>query len=333
MREIHEFWANLIQIVIGTWLLSRHLGYAAVGPIIVALLALSAIFFFSPRAKKYQVGWLAKTQERVGKSTVRKEKKKVVATTDMTLGITSAMIGHIKSIKMVGFVEPLAQKLAKLRADEVLASRAFRVCGSITSAIAQIPVTLSPVLAFALFQGVVASTGQKLDETRMFTSLAYITLLSEPWFWMFEAVLGMSAASGAFERIEKYLEESTRQDTRLIGEVQGQNAAHTSDGIELSVLPSRGIDVPAIEVESMSAAWSKDHTELSDITFSIAKGQFGILLGSTASGKTSLLKSLLGEVPFMTGTVKVSSIRVSWCEQSPWLLVSKTIKYCRFTSN
>ncbi|KAJ3488621.1 hypothetical protein NLG97_g6170 [Lecanicillium saksenae] len=300
MKEVHEFWANLIQIGIGTWLLSKHLGYAAIGPIIVALLALTAIFFFSPRAKKSRVGWLKKTQERVG--------------------ITSAMIGHIKSIKMVGLVEPLSRKLSDLRVSEVVASRAFRICGSITSALAQVPLSLSPVVAFALYQGVAATTGEKLDETRMFTALAYITLLSEPWFWMFEAVLDLSAASGAFDRIEKYLLESTKQDSRLVGGDEEHNITESSSDIELSRL-SRQIDcTDAIRVRRMSAAWSKDHTELKDISFSLAKGEFGMLLGSTASGKSTLLKSLLGEVPHTTGTVKLGSTRVSWCEQSPWIL-------------
>lgn len=75
-KEVHESWANLIQIGIGTWLLTRQLGYAAVGPIVVALLALAAIFFFSPRAKRSRVGWLAKTQERVGKKFSSEENRK-----------------------------------------------------------------------------------------------------------------------------------------------------------------------------------------------------------------------------------------------------------------
>ncbi|OAA81152.1 multidrug resistance-like protein [Akanthomyces lecanii RCEF 1005] len=304
-KEVHEFWANLIQIAIGTWLLTKQLGYAAIGPIVVALLALAAIFFFSPRAKRSRVGWLAKTQERVG--------------------ITSVMIGHIKSIKMVGLVEPLSRKLSDLRVSEVAASRAFRVCGSITSALAQIPVMLSPVLAFALYQGVAATTGQKLDENRMFTALAYITLLSEPWFWMFEAVLDMSAASGAFDRIEKYLLEYTKQDTRLLEPEEEQRSGQSSGDVQLSRLSRQGEATDAITVRQMSAAWSKDHTELKDITFSLARGKFGMLLGSTASGKSTLLKSLLGEVPHTTGTVKLGSPRVSWCEQSPWIL-NQTIR-------
>lgn len=67
MREIHEFWANIIQIAIATWLLSQHIGYAAAGPIIISVFSLAATMLVSPLAKKYRVGWLEKTQKRVGK--------------------------------------------------------------------------------------------------------------------------------------------------------------------------------------------------------------------------------------------------------------------------
>lgn len=66
-KEIHELWANTIQIAIGTWLLSREIGYAAAGPIIASLVALTATIATSPYAKKYRVSWLKKTQERIGK--------------------------------------------------------------------------------------------------------------------------------------------------------------------------------------------------------------------------------------------------------------------------
>lgn len=66
MKEIHEFWANTLQIAIGTWLLSKQIGFAAVGPIIVCLVTLACTILTSPRAKASRVSWLKKTQERVG---------------------------------------------------------------------------------------------------------------------------------------------------------------------------------------------------------------------------------------------------------------------------
>lgn len=65
-REIHEFWANIIQIAIATWLLSTHIGYAASGPIIVSVVALIATIVFAPAAQKYQVIWVENVQKRIG---------------------------------------------------------------------------------------------------------------------------------------------------------------------------------------------------------------------------------------------------------------------------
>lgn len=67
MREIHELWANIIQIAIATWFLSNQIGYAAAGPMIISVISLVATMLVSPLAKKYRVGWLEKTQKRVGK--------------------------------------------------------------------------------------------------------------------------------------------------------------------------------------------------------------------------------------------------------------------------
>lgn len=37
LRLMHEFWANLIQVFIATWLLQRELGVACVAPIAVSI--------------------------------------------------------------------------------------------------------------------------------------------------------------------------------------------------------------------------------------------------------------------------------------------------------
>ncbi|GKT92939.1 LOW QUALITY PROTEIN: ABC multidrug transporter [Colletotrichum tofieldiae] len=65
-RELHEFWANIIQIALATWLLSTHIGYAASGPIIVSVVALIATLFFAPAAQKHQIVWVEKVQKRIG---------------------------------------------------------------------------------------------------------------------------------------------------------------------------------------------------------------------------------------------------------------------------
>ncbi|KAL6836447.1 P-loop containing nucleoside triphosphate hydrolase protein [Trichoderma sp. SZMC 28015] len=322
MRQIHEFWANVFQIAIATWLLSKQIGYAAAGPIIVSVLSLGATMFVSPFARKYQVGWLEKTQKRVG--------------------ITSAMIGHIKSIKMSGLSKHLSDTIATLRVQEITASKPFRVVGAVTSSVAQVPLLLSPVLAFAMFQGITAATGEVLDATRMFAALSLITLLAQPLFWIFEVVLDMSAAFGAFDRIQKFLVSSTRDEYRTVetANMIDSTTVHIGEEaslIELQTLRSRNSHVSSssltattVEVEDATFAWTSERQVLNNISFSLNRGQFAFLIGPVASGKTTLLKGLLGEVLYCKGKVFLASSRLSWCEQTPWILdlYDQTIKAC-----
>ncbi|OHX00813.1 ABC multidrug transporter [Colletotrichum incanum] len=318
-RELHEFWANLIQIALATWLLSTHIGYAASGPIIVSVVALIATIFFAPAAQKHQVVWVEKVQKRIG--------------------ITSAMIGHIKSIKMSGLTQKLSQALADRRLAEMKAATPFRVIGAITSAIAQIPLMLSPVVAFAMYTAIASKTGQTLDATKLFAALSLIILLASPLFWMFEVVLDMSAALACFHRIESYLSESARVEYRTFASVsqprtQSTGTDDSSQDIQLQGLkkpgdlvseekPDRG---PAVTMQTVSLSWKSDSNPiLNSLNFDVQNGQLVMLVGPVASGKSTLLKGILGELPHVTGKIELSSYRISWCEQSPWL-INETVR-------
>ena len=52
--------------------------------------------------------------------------------------------------------------------------------------------------------------------------------------------------------------------------------------------------------------YQRDNVVLSDVTFSIGKGEFVYLIGRTGSGKSSLLKTLYAELPVEEGIVNVA---------------------------
>jgi len=52
--------------------------------------------------------------------------------------------------------------------------------------------------------------------------------------------------------------------------------------------------------------FQKEHLILSDVTFNIQASEFVYLIGDTGSGKSSLLKTLYGELPLKNGTINVS---------------------------
>ncbi|KAK6705805.1 hypothetical protein SNK05_009684 [Fusarium graminearum] len=261
------------------------------------------------------------------------------------------MIGHIKSIKCSGLAQNLSDTILSLRSDEIRASRPFRIVSSVTSAIAQVPLMMSPVAAFALFQGVASSSSETLDATRLFSALSLIVLLAQPLFFMFEVILDMSAALGSFERIQKFLVQESLSDLRKINsssDVRVSRQGETSS-IELQML--RNPTVPsigesdtggfAIEVSNADISWSEERPLLHDLTFTVGHDQLILLLGPVAVGKSTLLKAILGEVPLTAGTIRLQSDSrsgsVAWCEQSPWLLVcllnAKLIEYLLINQN
>ncbi|KAJ5651640.1 multidrug resistance protein [Penicillium longicatenatum] len=131
LREIHELWANLLQIIIATYFLGNELQYACIAPFLTALGSFLAITYLSNYTKKFQNQWMGKLQVRVGR--------------------VSAMLDSIKGIRISGLTAQLFAIVSAFRQEEVDSSKAFRLLGAGTSAIALLPQILSPVLAFVIY--------------------------------------------------------------------------------------------------------------------------------------------------------------------------------------
>jgi len=85
LLDMHDMWANIIQVAISTWLIQTELGVASVAPIIVALgtpcqahtspslvdiflVSLGATMGLAGLTAKYQVAWVSMIQNRISES-------------------------------------------------------------------------------------------------------------------------------------------------------------------------------------------------------------------------------------------------------------------------
>ncbi len=68
--------------------------------------------------------------------------------------------------------------------------------------------------------------------------------------------------------------------------------------------------MPIIELVN-ATIYQRDNIVLSNVTFSIGKGEFVYLIGKTGSGKSSLLKTLYAELPAEDGVVNVAGFNLT----------------------
>lgn len=66
---------------------------------------------------------------------------------------------------------------------------------------------------------------------------------------------------------------------------------------------------PIIEFKNASIC-QKDHLVLSDVTFTVSKGEFVYLIGKVGSGKTSLIKNINAEIPLLTGEATIAGFNM-----------------------
>lgn len=65
LHNVHELWANTIEVTLAAWLLQRQIGTAFVTPIIIVGICIGLTVAVGKFAAKYQGDWSQKTQDRV----------------------------------------------------------------------------------------------------------------------------------------------------------------------------------------------------------------------------------------------------------------------------
>jgi ABC-type transport system involved in cytochrome bd biosynthesis fused ATPase/permease subunit len=79
-------------------------------------------------------------------------------------------------------------------------------------------------------------------------------------------------------------------------------------------LPSDSDEPVAVKVECAFFKWDskEEKATLSNINLAVNRGSFVTVVGKVGAGKSSLIASLLGEMPKLNGTVIVSSLPVTF---------------------
>jgi len=145
--------------------------------------------------------------------------------------------------------------------------------------------------------------GRNLDTQTAFTTMAILGMVTHPANMVMTFVPRAIASLAGFDRIQNFLLRPSLQTFR------GTIPKPYQDKISQSVLGGTAITTEDLKIGSI----------LDDVNIKIESNSLTIISGPTGSGKSTLLRAILGEVVPTLGSVAVSTRRIGYCAQKPWL--------------
>ncbi|CAG8920353.1 unnamed protein product [Penicillium salamii] len=286
---LHELWASPIESATAIFLLYRQLGLAALAPVVVAIIATAGMLQLAQFIGTAKKRWMRGIQTRVD--------------------VTASVLASMKEIKMLGLSETVANMIQNLRIAELDLSKQYRRLISVQTFIAMNTATIAPLATFATFVIISKSTGQPLNTESAYASLSLIYLLVDPMVVVFRTIPFVSAALACFSRIQNYLVSEACTDFRLPLSEQDSHSVQEIENKDFLVATS-----------AASFGWTSGMPNiLNNITVNIRRSCFTFVIGPVGSGKSTLMRAILGEAPIRAGSIYADTGNIAFVGQEPWI--------------
>ncbi|OAA64956.1 ABC transporter, transmembrane domain, type 1 [Cordyceps fumosorosea ARSEF 2679] len=305
----YEFWARILEVAAGIAVLGRLIGPSCVFTLIPAILVSLVSTRLSKVMHTTRKVWNQQIQDRVAH--------------------TSNALAQLKDIKMLGLGPIMAERLQEKQRAEISVSMADRATWSITMAMAAFVETVTPtvVIAATIFW---TRRTEQLSAAEFFGILALVVMVTAP----VSALLGnlgyWSAGFASLARIQSYLLQDEMKDYRELIDEPGlssrtSTATASSTGAAVqggrrsrSRRRSRRIQFAA-QMFNVAVTYDTSSPVLVDVSLNFPAHRKTMIYGTVGCGKTTLLKTLIGEAPVREGVVSVLTKSIAYCSQTPFI--------------
>ncbi|KAK9212810.1 hypothetical protein WN943_002192 [Citrus x changshan-huyou] len=210
---------------------------------------------------------------------------------------TSEILRNMRILKLQGWEMKFFSKIIDLRKIEAEWLKKFLYTGSVTGFV----IRSAPIFVSAATFGACVLLGIPLESGKILSALATFRILQQAINNLPETISMIIQTKVSLNRIASFL---------CLDDLQ-------SDVVEMH--PS-GSSETAIEIVDGNFAWdiSSNVPTLKDINLKVFHGMRVALCGTVGSGKSSLLSCILGEVPKISGALKLCGTK-AYVAQSPWI--------------
>ncbi|XP_030475951.1 ABC transporter C family member 3-like [Syzygium oleosum] len=232
-----------------------------------------------------------------------KYQDRMMKSKDKRMKATSEILRNMRILKLQGWEMKFLSKVFELRNAETGWLKKFVYTQAMTSFVFWGAPTFVSVVTF----GACMLMGIPLSSGKILSALATFRILQEPIYNLPDTISMIAQTKVSLDRISSFL---CLDDLR-------------SDVVER--IP-QGITDTAVEIIGGNFSWdlASSNPTLKDINLKAQRGMKVAVCGTVGSGKSSLLSSILGEMPKISGTLRLCGTK-AYVAQSPWIQSGKIV--------
>ncbi|KAI3881272.1 hypothetical protein MKW92_018819, partial [Papaver armeniacum] len=211
--------------------------------------------------------------------------EKLMASKDKRMKATSEILRNMRILKLQGWEMKFLSKIIDLRKSEEGWLKKYVYTSAMTTF----------VFWACMLMGI------PLESGKILSALATFRILQEPIYNLPDTISMVAQAKVSLDRIASFLCLSDLEDNIV------EKLPRSASGI-------------ALEIENGNFSWdlSLSTPTLRDLNIQVNHGMRVAVCGTVGSGKSSFLSCILGEVPKVSGTIKISGTK-AFVAQSPWI--------------
>lgn len=287
---IHMVWTAPLVILICMALLIVNLGYSALAGFACV------IFIMAVLIKTVQV--------------LMRRRANLNDFIDRRVGLIQETLQAIRLVKYLGWESSFLERLDKVRDEETASLQLYMTIRNVVTTLGQVLPVIAGMFAFLTW----ALTGHPISAAVVFSSMALFNCLRVPLNYL-PVVLGLTSEGWvSLLRIQGYLAaeevEKVEVDPQMDEAVVVRDACFTWE--------------QSMQTGHASAVKTgDDHTarqpfQLRDVDFAVRRGELLAVIGGVASGKSSLLAALAGDMRRTAGSFVWGGSR-ALCTQTAWI--------------
>ncbi|CAG8701408.1 5708_t:CDS:10, partial [Dentiscutata erythropus] len=268
-------------------------------------------------------------------SALASTRSKAAKVTDERIKLTQEILQGIRVIKYYAWEDSFLKTLNKLRNKELGYTKVILIIRAIVTGVASVMPVFASILSFVVF----VLAGGTLTSELVFSSLALFNIIRLPLKLLPMVIAVATDAWVSLGRIQEILladelEYSPKIDFNDKFAIKVTDGEFVWEGSPVSDKSTQRIpndqfteslstyslisndDINDDSIEHSPILTPQLH--LSDINFTISRGDLVAIVGSVGSGKSSLLSALVGEMKNVGGEI-IFGGTVGYCPQTAWI--------------